>query len=191
MGPRSRWLVIATLALAVVAAVSVLATASGEGPPGSNQTRAVSVEGTASVPIGPHDSAGVATGVYREAMAKALGDGQAKAAFLAEKSSVALGLAVSITEQGGYIECSGTTSEYAEYEGEQPDFGYAAQPTSTGVAAPLAAATAPSKETSSAQAHVRHAPKHKPKKHVAKAAATNSAASCNLTANVALVYAIG
>jgi hypothetical protein len=185
-------LIVAVIALLAVGAVAAaLGVASAEGPAGSAAPRQISVEGTATVPIGVKDSAAAATTVYREAQAKALGDGAAKAAFLAEKLGVALGVATTTVEQGGYIECSGTVDEYAEYEGEEPDFGYALQPasgSSSGSAVPLAAS--PSKEGASNP--VRHRPKRKPTpKPAAKKASRNVASGCNLTADVALIYAAG
>jgi hypothetical protein len=191
---QRRTLIVAVLALALAGVVAgVLGVASAEGPAGSGSPRAISVEGTATVPIAPHDSAAAATGVYREAQAKALADGQAKAAFLAEKLGVALGVATSTVEQGGYIECAGTVDEYAEYEGEQPDFGYGLQPASgagSGSAVPLSAASPAA--PSGTSTHVAHRPKRKPKHPAsARASARNTASSCNLTADVALVYAAG
>jgi hypothetical protein len=182
--------VLAALLTGVVAlvAVSMLGVASAEAPTGSTSARTLSVEGVGTLPVGSRDSAAAATAAYREGMAKALVDGQSKAAFLAEKSGAALGAVVSIVEGGGYIECTGTSTEYAEYEGEQPDFGQGSQPLSVSTAAPEAAATSPAKEESASR--VSHKPKRKHKKHpVAKKSSV--AASCTLTADVSLVYAIG
>jgi predicted RecA/RadA family phage recombinase len=180
--------ILATVLTGVVAlaVVSMLGVASAEAPTGSTSARTLSVEGVGTLPVESHDSAAAATAVYREGMAKALVDGQSKAAFLAEKSGAALGAVVSIVEGGGYIECTGTDTEYAEYEGEQPDFGQGVQPSSVSTAAPEAA-TSPAKEESASR--VSHKPKRKKKHAVAKKSSV--AASCTLTANVSLVYAIG
>jgi hypothetical protein len=180
--------VLATLLTGVVAlvAVSMLGVASAEAPTGSASARTLSVEGVGTLPVGSHDSAVAATAVYREGMAKALVDGQSKAAFLAEKSGAALGAVISIVEGGGYIECTGNDTEYVEYEGEQPDFGQGVQPPSVSTAAPEAATT-PSKEESASR--VSHRPKRKHNDSVAKKA--SAAAGCSLTADVSLVYAIG
>jgi hypothetical protein len=173
--------------VAALVAVSMLGVASAEAPTGSASARTLSVEGVGTLPVGSHDSAAAATAAYREGMAKALVDGQSKAVFLAEKSGAALGAVVSIVEGGGYIECTGTSTEYAEYEGEQPDFGQGVQPSSVSAATPDAAA---SPEEEKASSRVSHRPKRKHKKRpVAKKA--SAAASCTLTANVSLVYAIG
>ena len=174
--------IIVTLLASAAVAASMLGVASGEGPVGSTASRSVSVQGVGVVPIGAEDTAAQATAVYREGIAKALADGQAKAAFIAEKAGGALGAAVSIVEDGGYIECSSPGSGYASYEGEQPDFGYGRTPVTA--AAPEGLAT--SKGTSSAPS-VSHRPKVK-RRHRAKKA---TAAHCNLTANVSVVYGLG
>jgi hypothetical protein len=182
-----RRLILAAVTVAVLAAVGgLLGVASGEGPAGSTAARTVSVEGVGIVPVADNASASQATTVYREGMAKALVDGQAKAAFLAEKSGVALGAAVSIVEDGGFIECAGgESSEYPSYEGEQPDFGYGRSPSAV---APAASAA----PVSGASGPVSHRPKvGKPRKRrIAHKAATTSV-RCNLTANVSEIYAIG
>jgi hypothetical protein len=177
--------VLAVVLTGVVAAIvaGMLGVASGEGPAGSTAARTLSVEGVGTVPIGVADTAAQATGVYREGMAKALTDGQAKAAFLAEKSGAPLGAVLSIVEDGGGIECTGSSQGegYPEYEGEQPDFGYGRAPSS--------ASTPESTATKGLSAPaVSHRPKVKRKHHKAhKAMATR----CNLTANVSAVYALG
>ncbi len=175
------------IAVPVCAAAAVgagmLGVASGEGPTGTATPRTLSVQGTGTLPIGPRDDAPTATATYREGAAKALADAQAKASFLASKAGVTVTAVQSLAEDGGYIECSSPTSEYAEYEGAQPDFGYASAPAifgSSGAAAP-AAQGAPAKRVS-------HRPKVKRKKPAAKKA---SATSCNLTAQVSVVYALG
>jgi len=189
MGKRGAIVATGLLVLAGLALAGALGVASGEGPAGSSSPRTISVEGTATVPVGPRDPAAAATAVYREAQAKALTDGEAKAAFLAEKLGVALGVATSAVEQGGYIECAGTIDEYAEYEGEQPDFGYGLQPASSSSGGPvLTSAASPATEQGSSH-RVKHRPKRKPA-HPAHAAARNAASSCNLTADVALIYAV-
>ena len=108
-------------------AANMLGVAVAEAPTGT-PLRTVSVQGTATVPIGQSASAAAATAVYREGMAGAVADGQSKAAFLAGKLSATLGAVQSVAEAGGYINCTGgPEGGYAEYEGEQPDFGYAPQ----------------------------------------------------------------
>jgi uncharacterized protein YggE len=184
MSARRRAVPAILLAVAAAAiALAMLGVASGEGPAGSTAARTLSVQGVGTVPIGVADTASQATGVYREGMAKALADGQSKAAFLAEKAGTPLGVLVSLVEDGGGIECTGASpsERYAEYEGEQPDFGYGRTPAS--VAAPQAA---PAKGV--AAPTVSHRPKTNHKRRKAHKA---TAARCNLTANVSAVYAIG
>jgi hypothetical protein len=166
-------------AIAALLAVSALGVAAAEAPTGAAVARTISVEGVAIAPIPSHANAASANAVYREAMAKALADGQGKAAFLSEKAGAPLGAVDSVIEDGGYIECSSADSNYAEYEGEQPDFG--SGPRGLAVAPQSAASTgAPTTKVS-------HRPKVKHKRVTAKKAA---ATSCNLTAQVSLVYAI-
>lgn len=157
-------------------AANMLGVAIAETTPGP-PARAISVQGVATVPIGQHDSAEAATAVYRQAMANAVLDGQSKAGFLAEKVTATLGAVQSVVEGGGYINCTGGEAEYAEYEGGQPDFGSAPQ-VATAVSAP--ALSAPPVR----RAKVRRAKRRHP---TAKKA---TAASCALSAQVALVYAI-
>jgi len=161
----------------------MLGVASGEGPAGTAVPRTLSVQGTGTLPIGARDNAAAATTTYREGAAKALADAQEKASFLASKAGVTITAVQSLAEDGGYIECSSPGAEYAEYEGEQPDFGYASAPSvlgSSGAAAP-ALQGAPAKRVS-------HRPRVKKRKPAAKKA---SATSCNLTAQVSVVYALG
>ena len=168
---------------AALFAMSALGVAAAEAPTGVTVARTISVEGVAVVPIGSHDSAAAANGVYREGMAKAVADAQSKAAFLAEKTVATLGAVDSVIEDGGYIECADAETEYASYEGEQPDFG--SGPSGAVQAAPVAAGPS----TAVASPKVSHRPKVK--KHHHATAKKASTPSCNLTAQVSVVYAIG
>lgn len=88
--------------------------------------RLVAVQGVANVPISQHASLTEADAAYRQALAAALSDGQGKAEYLASKLGASLGQVQSIGEEGGSISCSGGEPEAsAEYEGAQPDFGFA------------------------------------------------------------------
>ncbi|HEV7563222.1 MAG TPA: hypothetical protein VGO24_06940 [Solirubrobacterales bacterium] len=175
-----RPLSIAAVASAIaLLAVGMLGVAAAEAPTGTAVARTIGVEGVAVLPIGSHDTAAVASGVYREAMAKALADGQGKAAFLAEKATASLGSVDSVIEDGGYIECSSSDSSYAEYEGEQPDFGTGPRVAVT----PQSAAS-----TGGPSSKVSHRPKLKRRRPLARKAV---ATSCNLTAQVSVVYGIG
>jgi hypothetical protein len=167
-------------------AANMLGVAVAEAPTTGTPLRTVSVEGTASVPIGQTDTAAAATAVYREGMAAAVDDGQSKASFLASKLGATLGAAQSVGEGGGYIDCTGGPESgpesYAQYEGEQPDFGYA-RPSAV---APLGASVLASKAAPRAS---RPTPrKHTKRKHPTAKKAT--AVSCKLTAQVSLIYTL-
>jgi hypothetical protein len=170
----------ATVAVAAVLfAASMLGVAVAEAPTGT-PPRTIGVQGVANLPIAQGDNAQAATAVYREAMAAAVADGQSKASFLAGKVSATLGAVQTVTEDGGYIWCRGGESGYAEYEGEQPDFGSGPQPgVVAGAAAPVRApASRPVRRT-------------KRRRRRAPAAHKATAGSCTLTAQVSLAYTIG
>ena len=180
MSRRLRWTLIVVPAIAAAAvAAGMLGVASGEGPVGSTAARSVSVEGVGTVPIGNGDTAAQATAVYREGMAKALADAQVKAAFLAEKAGGSVGAALNIVEDGGYIECSAPGSEYFDYEGEQPDFGY-------GRSLSVAASPENALSKSAPAPTVSHRPKLKRRRRARKA----SVVRCSLTADVSVVYGL-
>ncbi|MFI4991726.1 MAG: hypothetical protein ACHQHO_12550 [Solirubrobacterales bacterium] len=156
--------------------------------PTTTTLRTVSVEGIGRQPIAQNADAATATGVYRQAMAAAVSDGQAKAEFLTGKVGATLGAAQTVTEDGGGIECSAGGEEgWEPYQGEQPDFGSArtaGQVLSSPATPPPAASASPGravKRTSSKR-------RHKHKRPVAKKA---TAAGCKLTAQVSLVYIMG
>jgi len=175
--------------LVVVAALVVanmLGVAAAEAPT-TSPARTVSVQGVATVPIPQGANLAVATAAYRQGMAAAIADGKGKAEFLAGKAEATLGGAQSVIEEGGWIGCKHTEepnelqeSRYAEYEGEQPDFGSAESvlPIRVGAAraAPLVQRSAPKRR------------KKKVTRPTARKAA--AAATCTLTTQVLLVYAI-
>jgi hypothetical protein len=169
----------AAVSVGALAAVGVLGVAGAEtttttgAPP-----RTVSVQGVASAPVAPEASGATATAVYRQAMAGAVADGQAKAQYLAEKTAATLGPVQSVAEGGGSIECPGEE----EYTGEQPDFGYASSGGEfvAGSSAPALART-PS---------VRKPAAKPPRKHKKRAKAA-VAATCTLSTQVALSYQLG
>jgi hypothetical protein len=176
---RSALVAILAAAAALVAA-SMIGVAAAEAPTATAPVRTVSVVGVASVPIPQAAPAAEADAVYRQGMAAALGDAQGKAEFLAGKAGVTLGAVQSIAEDGGSISCRAEEAEaYAEYEGEQPDFG-------SGVAvravAPEAAARGAAKPA------VKKARKKRPTRRPTAKQAT--AGSCKLEAQVSLTYAI-
>jgi Protein of unknown function (DUF541) len=167
---------IAALAAGLLVA-NMLGVATAEAPTGT-PVRTVSVQGVATVPISQNENASAATAIYRQGMAGAVADGQSKAEFLAGKIGATLGGVQSVIEGGGYIGCTGGgESGYAEYEGEQPDFGSAPQPG-------VAAASTP------AAARVTHGAKAKHPKRKRVTAKKAAAVACTLTAQVSLVYTI-
>jgi hypothetical protein len=172
----------AGVAVIALVAAGTLGVASAEAPTTASPPPTVSVQGVAVEPIEQSASAAIATTVYRQGMAAAITDGQAKAQFLASSAGVTLGAVQSIVENGGYIGCTGNEVEYL---GEQPDFGSPGVGVSPGaVSVPRVAATA---TPGGSKPAVKHAKKKKHKSPVAKRA---SVAGCTLTAQVSLTYAI-
>ncbi|HUA74634.1 MAG TPA: hypothetical protein VL988_07735 [Solirubrobacteraceae bacterium] len=186
-------LVAVLAAVAALFAASMLGVAVAEAPTVTS-LRTVAVEGVGIEPIAQGANAATATGVYRQAMAAAVTDGQAKAEFLTGKVGATLGNAQTITEDGGGIECSSGGSEgWEEYEGEQPDFGSARSATdvlgkSEGTAAGAVTGVSPSEESSATERRHR---KHKKGKRKAAHKSSVVLAGCRLTAQVSLVYVIG
>ena len=143
--------------------------------------RTVSVQGVAIEPIEQSASAAAATGVYRQAMASAVSDGQAKAQFLAGQAGATLGQVQSVAEGGGYIQCSGSEEGYL---GEQPDFGSGENYAVPGVAPREAAKAAPGVSKPVVK------PPRRPKRRKKGTAKKASATTCKLSTQVSLVYAL-
>jgi hypothetical protein len=174
----------ATVTTVSLITAGLLGVASAEAPTATTPTLppTVSVQGVATEPIEQSASSATANAAYRQGMADAIGDGQAKAQFLASKAAVTLGSVQSIVEDGGYINC--TSSEESgndEYLGAQPDFG-----------SPGATAAAPALSTQrSVTPGVRKpAAKHGKKKRKKPSAKQASATSCTLSTQVSLVYTL-
>ncbi len=151
-------------------------TTSTSTPQTSAPLRTVTVEGVAKAPVLSTASSEAAIAAYRQGMAAAITDGQAKAQFLAEKAGATLGQVQSIAEGNGYIECPGEV----EYEGAQPDFG-SGSIIARAVSAPAAA---PGLE----KAHKAKPPAKHHKRRTAKKSATES---CTVSTQVALTYQLG
>lgn len=178
--------VLAAMAALVIA--NMIGTAVAEAPT-TTTLRTVSVEGVGTQPIAQNADAATATGVYRQAMAAAVTDGQSKAEFLTGKVGATLGAAQTITEDGGGIECSSGGEEgWAPYQGEQPDFGSArnAGQVLSSSASPTAASS-PSKESSA----VKRTSGKRHRKHKRPVAKKATAPGCKLTAQVSLAYIMG
>ena len=165
-------------------AASMLGVAVAEAPT-TTTLRTVSVEGVGSAPIPQNADAATATGVYRQAMAAAVADGQSKAEFLTGKVGATLGSAQTVSEDGGEIGCnSGTEEGWEPYQGEQPDFGRARNAGQVLSSAPAAAPTKGAATVQRPSSKRRHRRKHTTAKKA-------TAAGCKLTAQVSLVYIMG
>ena len=164
-------------AAAAIVAGGILGVAGAESTSSSPTPRTVSVGGVAQVPIPQGANAATANAVYRQGLAAAIADGLNKAEFLASHASATVGPVHSLSEGGGYIDCTGGGESYVAYEGEQPDF-----PNSQVGPVPLAAPTAPAVGAPVPGRRLRrlHRRAHK--------AATGS---CTLHASVSLTYEIG
>jgi Protein of unknown function (DUF541) len=173
----------AVIGLSVVGALGVAAAEAPTTTTTASTTTAptlptVSVQGVATEAIEPSASAATATAVYRQGMADAINDGQAKAQFLASKAGASLGAVQNITENGGYITCSGEI----EYTGEQPDFG---SPGVSGIGVSARTVVAPRASS------VVRKPAVKRRGHAKEPSAKRAVASgCTLSAQVSLVYAL-
>jgi hypothetical protein len=170
-------------ATAGLAAASMLGIASGESPTSTTPLRTVSVEGVASEAIGQQASKATATAIYHQGMSDAVADGLVKAQVLAGKAGATVGVVQSIAEGNGYIRCTSTSSENAEYEGEEPDFGSGSSPYPVAFAGPVASAPA-------APGGVNK-PALKKRKHKRPAAKASSGTTCTLYTQVALTYQVG
>jgi hypothetical protein len=171
-----------TAAMAGLIAAGVLGVAGAETPtsttvggPSGSLPRMVNVQGVAREAIDQNASAAQATAVYRQGMADAMADGQAKAQFLVGKAGVTLGPVQSIAEGGGYIGCTGES----EYLGEQPDFGSAVT-FGSAVGASSAQRSVPARRPTIKR------PGHR-RRHAAKKTSTGT---CTLSTQLSLAYAL-
>lgn len=181
----------ATVTTVSLIAAGLLGVASAEAPTTTAPPPAVSVQGVATEPIEQSASSATANAVYRQGMADAIADGQAKAQFLASKAGVTVGSVQSIVEDGGYIGCtSSDESGNDEYLGAQPDFG---SPGSAASGPVLNAPRALGKATPGVRKPAARHGKKKHKKPSAKqaSATTASATTCTLATQVSLVYTLG
>ncbi len=166
-------------AVAGLIAVGMLGVATAEAPTSTPQ-RTVSVQGVAIEVIDQSASTAVANAVYRQGMADAVNDGLSKAQFLAGKTGANLGAVQSVAEDGGYISCP----EGIEYRGEQPDFGSPSLSVSSGLRAGA------SRPASALAKPVGNGRKHR-KRRKGPAAKKANVATCTLSAQVSLSYALG
>jgi len=156
--------------------------------PTTTTLRTISVEGVGTQPIAQNADAATATGVYRQAMAAAVADGQAKAEFLTGKVGATLGAAQTVTEDGGNIECSSGGEEgWEPYQGEQPDFGSARSAGQVLASSPATPTSAASPSTGA----VKRTSTKRRRKHKHPVAKKATAPGCKLSAQVSLVYIMG
>jgi hypothetical protein len=141
--------------------------------------RTIGVGGVAQVAIPQLANAATANGVYRQALGAAIADGLSKAEYLASHVSATVGPVQSVSEGGGYIDCTNGGETYVAYEGEQPDF-----PGSQVGPVPLVAASAPAVGAPVPGRRVLR-PR---RRHTAHKAA---AGACTLHASVSSTYQIG
>ena len=161
---------------AALATGAILGVAGAESPgTTAPEPRTIAVGGVSQVPVAQGADAATADGAYRQALAAAIADGLSKAEYLASHVAASVGAVQSVTEGGGYIDCTGDGETYVGYEGQEPDF-----PGSQVGVAPLAAAPA-----APASAHRLVKPR---KRRTARKA---SATACALHASVSLTYQIG
>ena len=175
-------------AVAALVAANAIGVAVAEAPT-TTTLRTVSVEGIGTQPISQNANAASATGVYRQAMAAAVADGQSKAEFLTGKVGATLAAAQTVTEDGGGIECSSGGEEgWEAYRGEQPYFGSARNAGQVLSSTTSGAARPASPESAST---VKRKPSRRHKRHRRPLAKKATAPGCKLTAQVSLVYVMG
>jgi uncharacterized protein YggE len=155
-----------------LAAVATLAL-SGTAQAATGQQISVNGTGQSSVPAGA--TAGQQQTAYDQALTAAIGDAQTKAQMVAQQFSLTLGPVQTVTEQ---------SDDYLGYCGVGFLPGVAAAGVSNGASAPTASAT-----TSQLTPIPAKPKKHKGKKKAHKA--QSSETSCQLEADVTVVYSAG
>ena len=168
---------------AALVVAGTLGVASAESPSTATPVRTVSVGGVGQAPITVEASTAAADAAYRQALAAAVADGKGKAEFLAGQAGATLTAVQSITEGGGYVQCTSPESNYLEYKGAQPDFGY-----SSGGVVGAASAPASASPPGTPVPVVKSAPKKK--KHKKTTGKKAAAASCFVSAQISLSYAL-
>jgi hypothetical protein len=174
------------LLLTILGCMALASEASAaEAPPPS-----VSVDGVANVAISQYASSTEADAVYREGLTAAIKDGLGKADFLATATGATVGAVQQILERGSSVECvspseEGSGTEYASYDGAQPDSGSfeASSGVFSGASAPLVARAVVSHPTAKK--------KHKKKHHRPVAKKSSTSAKCTLSTQVELTYLLG
>lgn len=149
----------------------------------------ISVVGIGRVPISPSATTAEADTVYHQALVQAAVDGSLKAHVLAEATGARVGPIEAISERGSKnVECKDAAGESASYKGATPDSGTAE---ATTVAVKLSAPPTPASPAHKAG----HAKKRKTRKAIRRKThrvlartAENTAASCELGAELSLIF---
>ena len=99
-----RWIGVVAASAAALALVGVLGVAGAQqSATTTTPSRLITVNGAGESSVTSEASATTRATAYREALAAALDDARAKAAFVAQRSGVALGALESVTEQTGSV----------------------------------------------------------------------------------------
>ena len=172
-----------------VAALLVAAPAAGAEEIQTVET--VSVVGIGRVPIAPSATIAEADNVYHAALVQAAADGLLKARLLAEASGARVGGIEAISERGNKnVECKTAAGESASYKGAPPDSGSAEAPiVAVKPSAPPRPAAAPKPAHHVKKRKTRKGIRRKPHRVIARTA-ENTAASCELSTEVSLIYGL-
>lgn len=173
------------MATAALAIASTLGVAAAEAPTSATPpAHVLSVGGAGRAPIAIAAEQSAADAAYHQALTAAVEDGKGKAQLLAQAAGATLGEVEDVIEGSGGVECTSPEAEngYTAYEGAEPDFGRGAESV-------VAERAAPSFSSSSKAATPAKKKKKKKKPHPSAKAAR--VASCEVTAGVELVYALG
>jgi hypothetical protein len=168
-----------------VAVATLLVAAPWAGAEVIQTVQTVSVVGIGRVVMPVAADPAEADTVYHQALVQAVGDGLTKARLLTEATGAKVGPIEAISERGREIECKTATGESASYKGAKPDSGSAEAPTlavKPTIPPPAAAKRPPTKKRKT------HKPTRRGFHRFIARAAENTAASCELTTEVSLIY---
>lgn len=145
----------------------------------------VSVVGIGRVPISLTANPVEANDAYRQALAQAVGDGALKASTVASQAHARLGSIEAISESGSTILCKNPEREIGNYKGAEPDSG-SAQGALVGVALAIPAkAPAPAKKK-----RATHKKTRRHRRLLAHKAELSPPPTCEITAQIDLIYGL-
>lgn len=98
-----RWILAVSVAATALAAVAVLGSAGAQTPTTTPEQRLITVNGGGAADLPSDADAAARRAAYRRALAEALDDAGAKAAFVAERTGLTLGAVHAVTEQSGSV----------------------------------------------------------------------------------------